>query len=87
MIFRTTSWFLLGLLIPVLSACGAATRQDRAVSNAESNTAARERDVDDAERDAERSRATEDVLEDHDPEAIEDANSILEQTPEEDPAD
>ncbi len=87
MTFRTTSWLLLSLMVPLLSACGGATRQDRAVERAEANTASRESDVDEAEQNAERSRASQEVLEQHDPEAIEDANRVLEETPEAEPMD
>ncbi len=87
MTFRTTSCLMLSTMIPLLLACGGPTRQERAVNRAESNTSARERDVDEAERDAEQSRDSEDVLENHDPGAIEDAKRVLEETPEEEPMD
>jgi hypothetical protein len=75
--------FVLGL--PLIAACGPATRQERAVEHAERNTAAAERNAQEADEDVENSRAAEDVLGENDPAAVAEANRILEETPEEDP--
>lgn len=77
--------FFLGL--PLIAACGPATRQERAVEHAERNTAAAERNAQEADEGVESSRAAEDVLSENDPAAISEANRILEETPEEDPSE
>jgi len=87
MTFSMNRLLVLALGLPLISACGPATRQDRAVEHAERDTAAAERNVEHAEDDVDTSRATEDVLEDNDPEAIAEANRILEETPEKDPSE
>ncbi len=70
------------LVFPVLLAlgCGAPTRQERATATAADRS-------DDADERADHAQETESILDDNDPESVQDANQILQETPEETPAE
>lgn len=69
-------------LFTLAAACGGTqTRQERASDRAEERTAEADARVATAEQEAEQARGAEEVIESHDPEAIEEADEILEETP------
>lgn len=73
---------LAACLFTFVAACGGTqTRQERAADRADERTAEADARVEAAEHDAEQARSAEEVIDSHDPEAIEEADEILEETP------